>query len=137
MPSLLFFFSVDGHHRDLHVLTHPFPTRRSSDLNAARLKAERHRLPRRGRYAMLRELRFCPLSPRSPAAVRQRRGVSSFRGACHAALPSPASIRSKATRGIRIRRSEEHTSELQSLMRISYAVFCLKQKKKQTSKTCT
>src|SRR3546814_6024197 len=28
------------------------------------------------------------------------------------------------------RRSEEHTSELQSLMRISYAVFCLKQKKK-------
>src|SRR3546814_10539171 len=31
----------------------------------------------------------------------------------------------------RIDRSEEHTSELQSLMRISYAVFCLK-KKKQT-----
>src|SRR3546814_3894959 len=29
------------------------------------------------------------------------------------------------------RRSEEHTSELQSLMRISYAVFCLKTKKKQ------
>src|SRR3546814_6737760 len=29
-------------------------------------------------------------------------------------------------------RSEEHTSELQSLMRISYAVFCLKQKKKIT-----
>src|SRR3546814_1934083 len=29
-----------------------------------------------------------------------------------------------------IRRSEEHTSELQSLMRISYAVFCLKQKTK-------
>src|SRR3546814_6355579 len=29
-------------------------------------------------------------------------------------------------------RSEEHTSELQSLMRISYAVFCLKKKKKYT-----
>src|SRR3546814_3890038 len=29
------------------------------------------------------------------------------------------------------RRSEEHTSELQSLMRISYAVFCLKKKKKE------
>src|SRR3546814_4292953 len=29
-------------------------------------------------------------------------------------------------------RSEEHTSELQSLMRISYAVFCLKKKKTQT-----
>src|SRR3546814_2187678 len=32
-------------------------------------------------------------------------------------------------------RSEEHTSELQSLMRISYAVFCLK--KKTVKKTCT
>src|SRR3546814_6892777 len=32
-------------------------------------------------------------------------------------------------------RSEEHTSELQSLMRISYAVFCLKKKKKQNNKT--
>src|SRR3546814_9190486 len=32
-------------------------------------------------------------------------------------------------------RSEEHTSELQSLMRISYAVFCLKKKKKKNKKT--
>src|SRR3546814_3464481 len=34
-------------------------------------------------------------------------------------------------------RSEEHTSELQSLMRISYAVFCLKKKKKQIILTQT
>src|SRR3546814_6472909 len=34
-------------------------------------------------------------------------------------------------------RSEEHTSELQSLMRISYAVFCLKKKKKYNSQRCT
>src|SRR3546814_6270935 len=34
-------------------------------------------------------------------------------------------------------RSEEHTSELQSLMRISYAVFCLKKKKKPTHKNKT
>src|SRR3546814_9018983 len=35
-----------------------------------------------------------------------------------------------------LRRSEEHTSELQSLMRISYAVFCLKKKKnKNTTNT--
>src|SRR3546814_2079799 len=34
-------------------------------------------------------------------------------------------------------RSEEHTSELQSLMRISYAVFCLKKKTKQIQKTTT
>src|SRR3546814_6158811 len=32
-------------------------------------------------------------------------------------------------------RSEEHTSELQSLMRISYAVFCLKKKKQKTNTT--
>src|SRR3546814_6578146 len=32
-------------------------------------------------------------------------------------------------RGVSPARSEEHTSELQSLMRISYAVFCLKKKK--------
>src|SRR3546814_10043303 len=32
-----------------------------------------------------------------------------------------------------INRSEEHTSELQSLMRISYAVFCLKKKKNQNT----
>src|SRR3546814_2328131 len=35
------------------------------------------------------------------------------------------------------RRSEEHTSELQSLMRISYAVFCLKKKKKKKPHTIT
>src|SRR3546814_7556893 len=34
-----------------------------------------------------------------------------------------------------IMRSEEHTSELQSLMRISYAVFCLKKKKKSNTNT--
>src|SRR3546814_1850694 len=38
-------------------------------------------------------------------------------------LPAPAG-----------RRSEEHTSELQSLMRISYAVFCLKKKKEMKTK---
>src|SRR3546814_8398373 len=35
--------------------------------------------------------------------------------------------------GQRAARSEEHTSELQSLMRISYAVFCLKKKKQTTN----
>src|SRR3546814_6610917 len=37
-----------------------------------------------------------------------------------------------ARRGVRFARSEEHTSELQSLMRISYAVFCLQKKKQKT-----
>src|SRR3546814_10733360 len=36
--------------------------------------------------------------------------------------------------GPAVERSEEHTSELQSLMRISYAVFCLKKKKKKKNK---
>src|SRR3546814_5105284 len=35
----------------------------------------------------------------------------------------------KAGEAFCLRRSEEHTSELQSLMRISYAVFCLRKKK--------
>src|SRR3546814_2866974 len=39
--------------------------------------------------------------------------------------------------GRRTGRSEEHTSELQSLMRISYAVFCLKKKKKEQYSTAT
>src|SRR3546814_4693676 len=38
--------------------------------------------------------------------------------------------RSRCLRPAALTRSEEHTSELQSLMRISYAVFCLKKKKK-------
>src|SRR3546814_3196605 len=37
--------------------------------------------------------------------------------------------------GMAQERSEEHTSELQSLMRISYAVFCLKKKKIPSDKT--
>src|SRR3546814_10384142 len=50
-------------------------------------------------------------------------------------LSAPACPKSRAphpcSKGCRNReRSEEHTSELQSLMRISYAVFCLKKKKK-------
>src|SRR3546814_5390036 len=42
---------------------------------------------------------------------------------------SPSARKKLRTKEICSRRSEEHTSELQSLMRISYAVFCLKKKK--------
>src|SRR3546814_1165753 len=52
-------------------------------------------------------------SPRIKSGVT-RREKSRF---CFQAAPSPRAVR-----------SEEHTSELQSLMRISYAVFCLKKK---------
>src|SRR3546814_2218767 len=46
-------------------------------------------------------------------------------------FPSGPSARHRRARHRELKRSEEHTSELQSLMRISYAVFCLKKKKKK------
>src|SRR3546814_7333695 len=49
-------------------------------------------------------------------------------GGHHEAAPVPFGSAWRARTGAR---SEEHTSELQSLMRISYAVFCLKKKKKK------
>src|SRR3546814_2503259 len=52
-------------------------------------------------------------------------GVDQLHGDAH----PPATAPHGALDGIR---SEEHTSELQSLMRISYAVFCLKKKKQKT-----
>src|SRR3546814_9534291 len=66
------------------------------------------RTSRRNRYAPLQKRRrSCALS------AQLCRGLTS----CSREEPRPL-------------RSEEHTSELQSLMRISYAVFCLKKKKK-------
>src|SRR3546814_7155633 len=50
------------------------------------------------------------------------------------AMASPAGTNGCKSAICPLARSEEHTSELQSLMRISYAVFCLK-KKKQTQDT--
>src|SRR3546814_8713129 len=54
-------------------------------------------------------------------------GIDLSQAANHAALVVKA-----VGLPVAISRSEEHTSELQSLMRISYAVFCLKKKKKKT-----
>src|SRR3546814_8400854 len=51
-----------------------------------------------------------------------------FRSPCATKRPSPRGIGRSALVAAGSR-SEEHTSELQSLMRISYAVFCLKKKK--------
>src|SRR5213076_3635044 len=59
----------------------------------------------------------------------------------HDALPIPAPTRPRSSprptlaTAITRPRSEEHTSELQSLPTISYAVFCLKKKKHTTSDT--
>src|SRR3546814_2673616 len=50
--------------------------------------------------------------------------------------PAPA-ISPLLTLDVEVERSEEHTSELQSLMRISYAVFCLKKKNPATQDVYT
>src|SRR3546814_3084580 len=51
----------------------------------------------------------------------------------HAAMRKEPPVLKHITDAPRFGRSEEHTSELQSLMRISYAVFCLKKKKNKTN----
>src|SRR3546814_4439978 len=54
------------------------------------------------------------------------------------AKPQSAKVTIATVRGLSVScRSEEHTSELQSLMRISYAVFCLKKKKHNSQKSTT
>src|SRR3546814_5747884 len=47
-------------------------------------------------------------------------------------LRPPAEVMDSCTMAVAVSRSEEHASELQSLMRISYAVFCLKKKNNRT-----
>src|SRR3546814_5651100 len=61
---------------------------------------------------------------------------ASMFGVANSAPKEPTSEKpqSSASRMTMLGRSEEHTSELQSLMRISYAVFCLKKKQKEKRK---
>src|SRR3546814_1766611 len=69
-----------------------------------------------------------------PGRFRRPDQPRSWRSSCSSSTPSTRNC----TGAILLasgERSEEHTSELQSLMRISYAVFCLKKKKKIDTKT--
>src|SRR3546814_6926268 len=71
---------------------------------------------------------------RSDALLRHRplvggRGKLAFGQPVHAVVLDDVDHVDAATDRMHELRSEEHTSELQSLMRISYAVFCLKKKK--------
>src|SRR3546814_7361194 len=78
-----------------------------------------------------RQPRPCPTtSPSSSPAPMPARALSSAptRTASGSTVASAGPVGSPT-------RSEEHTSELQSLMRISYAVFCLKKKKKHPETT--
>src|SRR3546814_5349369 len=64
-----------------------------------------------------------------PYTTLFRSGTAAEQMGIEAPLPQGAGMPvAPAGRGCSVERSEEHTSELQSLMRISYAVFCLKKK---------
>src|SRR3546814_4572369 len=65
------------------------------------------------------------------AAIRVAQRIMAFRiaGRVHPSFPRAHSRTDFCAWSRFSARSEEHTSELQSLMRISYAVFCLKKKK--------
>src|SRR3546814_2407387 len=92
------------------------------------LRPSRHR--RRGRRAV----------HRLPGAAARRHAARAAVGRTVLAMAAAAqsgdageSLRQAAVHGWSdVGRSEDHTSELQSLMRISYAVFCLKKKKTNT-----
>src|SRR3546814_3678671 len=107
--------------------------------------APRH-LPEAARPPRVAGTRPCSRSLARPAAPAVACHVISHAASSTAVSPSLAaklyiqaeavsciydsglSLRLKHALGLRRLRSEEHTSELQSLMRISYAVFCLKKK---------
>src|SRR3546814_2609393 len=65
--------------------------------------------------------------------VPYRQGMAALAGECRGRLVIGAHLGTMMANGAAapVGRSEEHTSELQSLMRISYAVFCLKKKKRK------
>src|SRR3546814_5083294 len=76
------------------------------------------------------------VEPRSHAAVvvaREHARDDRHLPACRVAVALIEPVHVGHELALRPVRSEEHTSELQSLMRISYAVFCLKKKKKKTA----
>src|SRR3546814_6549929 len=112
-------------------MTHSSPTRRSSDLIAADVGAEGDHHALKGKAAALRRQHLVGHRLRAGQRVglpglacreeHRRDGEHEEawgHGLSHFTVPTRTSSR--------ICRSEEHTSELQSLMRISYAVFCLK-----------
>src|SRR3546814_5834580 len=68
---------------------------------------------------------------------RPNGSVSSGQAPSQTAAATASAVTGASSTPLRWCRSEEHTSELQSLMRISYAVFCLKKKKQILSHTNT
>src|SRR3546814_6559854 len=126
--------------------THSFPTRRSSERSGAYPRPTepqpawpRSLLPDHRTATMPGSRASGDLAPPHPSRIvgglsgpPPIRAVAEYpQGKQHASLRSRVPGPSGPERaGARHDRSEEHTSELQSLMRIPYAVFCLKKKKK-------
>src|SRR3546814_15748529 len=128
---------MNGDPRERHVPTHSCPTRRSSDLRTHPDNSEggvggRWAQRRRGRQRRCIEQTWHGGNRGERRWINRRRHDRRQRGGTHRrasaliAGHAATAIGPVSTTG----RSEEHTSELQSLMRISYAVFCLKKKKK-------
>src|SRR3546814_2124825 len=105
------------------------------------MPAERRRQRPRRNYTRCRESRHAEAGywsgpgcgPKQPILHRTHPLPARCRAARRRAAPSGRWVKSHARRSanpkpLMTKRSEEHTSELQSLMRISYAVFCLKKK---------
>src|SRR3546814_467124 len=88
-------------------------------------------------FPPVRDVRRACQRALSLAEIGRRNGVLALdqvlpRLAAEPFLQRAVAMAVDGTAAEKIQRSEEHTSELQSLMRISYAVLCLKQKKKTT-----
>src|SRR3546814_3971203 len=112
-------------------MTPPFPTRRSSDLRCQDRKPD----PAGALAADEGSVGWCQanaLFARPPCKLlgaHRRHGQPDMRGAVrHRHLVEVQDALCQRDPRLGLLRSEEHTSELQSLMRISYAVFCLKKK---------
>src|SRR3546814_5406339 len=118
-----FFFSRYRDHQDLPLLPPSFPTRRSSELRLGVAIALAHEFVEQ---------------PHDPFAVQALVAHAPADDLAHALhLVEAREIHQHGEAGEQLHpfgRSEEHTSELQSLMRISYAVFCLQTKTQKKKK---
>src|SRR3546814_4763064 len=111
-------------------MTHSFPARRSSDLRLQNqsnfpLKFHIDTAPPIVKFAAEFGILEASEGGVLPVTVR---GVEASLVQANLQMPATA-LKVGDDDAAVARRSEEHTSELQSLMRISYAVFCLKKKK--------
>src|SRR3546814_7611465 len=107
----------------------------SSDVCSSDLEAEQRHDALQGGFRVLHQGLVAQRHVVAPAQQPQRaqRGAPIMAGRLH--HRRLAALDHRVDLAVRIaQRSEEHTSELQSLMRISYAVFCLKNKTNQATK---